>query len=171
MDYYMETADLDGERHTTTLYDAVDVTVSFPEEEEGGEPVRPDHPSQLANWVGVDINDETIRLSVSLADPRGAVEMVLRSIVDEDGIQRTQLTVPTDQEEHVLLRPVGPGTFLVGHGRYPDPPRVTEEEVQELQQDLRDALDAIQTGRAHRAPERIARALEVANRLGKERNR
>lgn len=70
------------------------------------------------NWAGIttSVEDESVRVEISVADPRGCLTMTLRRVRAEDGTERLLLHVPhpEDSTPHVALREIAPGTYEIG---------------------------------------------------------
>ena len=70
------------------------------------------------NWAGVTVDPagESVRVEISVGDPRGCLTMTLRRVRGEDGTERLLLHVPhpEDSTPHVALREIAPGTYQIG---------------------------------------------------------
>ena len=179
--YYLEAVDSGGEHVSVDLDDSVDLTLTLPDLDEDLDPddehdadvlanTPPTHPVNLANSVGVDVNDDSIRVSISIGDPRGAVEMVLRAYVDEEGETRTLLRVPDEDEMHVPLRRLYGGTFEVGVRPRREEP-VRDEEVSTLRDNLRRAVEVLDPEDDPDVVALLIESLSIAARLDEERTR
>lgn len=179
--YYLEAVDSAGEHVSVDLDDSVDLTLTLPDLDEDLDPddehdadvlarTPSTHPVNLANSIGVDVNDDSIRLSISIGDPRGAVEMVLRAYVDEEGETRTILRVPDEDEDHVPLRRLYGGTFEVGaYPRREDLAR--DEEISMLRDNLRRVVEGLDPEDDPDAVALLLESIGIAARLDEERTR
>lgn len=74
-------------------------------------------PSLPGNWAGIttDESDESVRVEISVGDPRGCFTMTLRRVRSDDG-DRLVLHVPhpDDSTPHAVLREIAPGTYQIG---------------------------------------------------------
>ena len=70
------------------------------------------------NWAGITTNtdDESVRVEISVGDPRGCLTMTVRRVRDDDGAERLLLHVPHagDSLPHVAMREIAPGTYQIG---------------------------------------------------------
>lgn len=75
-------------------------------------------PSLPGNWAGVstDPADDSVRVEISVGDPRGCFMMTLRRVRDADGHDRLFLRVPhpEDATPHASLREIAPGYYEIG---------------------------------------------------------
>ena len=75
-------------------------------------------PLSWANSVGMEFNEkeDSIKVTVSVGDPRGAFVMQLRRVVDDGGNETLLMHVPhpDDSTPHAELTEHHPGTYLIG---------------------------------------------------------
>ena len=74
--------------------------------------------------ISVDGTDDSVTLSVSVGDPRGAFVFTIRRVPDDvSGELAGQLVLhvpdPSDGQPHMRLTPIRPGAFLVGDHTQP----------------------------------------------------
>ncbi|MFD8493365.1 hypothetical protein [Amycolatopsis sp. NPDC059657] len=70
--------------------------------------------------VGVDEDEDSVTLAISVGDPRGAFTFTVRRVPDDvDGPLAGRLIMhtpyPTEPLPHEHLTPLHPGTHLIGH--------------------------------------------------------
>lgn len=75
-------------------------------------------PLSWANSAGVELDEEgdSIRVNVSVSDPRGAFVLTIRRYVDDDGVEQLLMHVPhpDDSAPHAPLTEIHPGTYRIG---------------------------------------------------------